>query len=144
MDEDLEDNLFSGGLTASDYDVLTSGNYAAAQDPYTASDNGTVNNGVQGTGTASSAGLVDPGVTGSTYTPPSWLSQITGAVTGLAGTAGAVNTQLAPLIGGVPAAGPGVAGQPVAGTTFSIGGISITPVMLIIGAVVAFLLFRKK
>lgn len=144
MDPTLEDNLFSGGLTASDYDLLTSGTYAAAQDPYTAIDNGTVNNGVQGTGNASSAGLVDPGTTGSTYTPPNWLSSLTGALTAGTTLAGAVNTQLAPIIGGKPAAGPAQAGQPATGTTFSIGGIKFTPVVLIVLAVVAFLLFGKK
>lgn len=144
MDDTLDDNLFSGGLTASDYDLLTSGSYAASQDPYTASDNGTVNNGVTGTGSASSAGLVDPGVNGSTYTPPSWLASITGAATALGTAAGAVNTQLAPIIGGKPAAGPAQAGQTTAGTTFSIGGIQVSPVVLIVLAVLAFLIFGKK
>jgi hypothetical protein len=90
----------SGGMTASDYDVLTGGSLSANQNLYDALDNGTLN-------TKSSGGK-----TTSTYTPPAWLRA---TMKTSAGTQRTAATSNAPLINGMPASGPAEAGQPQRG-----------------------------
>src|SRR5579872_916744 len=72
-DEDFSTDqaAISGNSSPSDWDLLTGGVYADAQDPATALDNGTVNNAVAGTGLATSVGTIAPPSDGSSYSPAS-------------------------------------------------------------------------
>jgi hypothetical protein len=151
MDFSTADNsAIFGYASPSDYDLLTGGSYSTAQDPYTAVDNGTVNNSTTGTGTASTQGTATPPAGGASYTPPSWLSSITGLASSVGSAVNSGYTSILPIIGGKPAAGPAQAGQvPATGTakTVSVGGssFSMTTLLLVIaGIAAAFFFFKKK
>jgi len=137
-------DAIAGNASPSVYDSLTGGLFANFQDPFSATDTGTVNNSTTGTGTASPAGTITPPTGGSSFSPPSWLQ----AITGLSTAVGNAYTSLSPVIGGKPAPGPGTAGQAKPGaTTLSFGGTAITASTLIIGAlalVVLFFFLKKK
>src|SRR5579872_6164544 len=148
-DEDFSTDqaAISGNSSPSDWDLLTGGVYADAQDPATALDNGTVNNAVAGTGLATSVGTIAPPSDGSSYSPASWLS----ALSGIANTAGQISTQLAPVIGGRPVISPAQAGQPLpVGSATVPGSAANKPNYLIyaIGGIVlvaiGWFFFRKK
>jgi hypothetical protein len=109
-------NAVSGNASASDYDLLTGGSLSYFQDPFSAADNGTLNNNTTSspTGTASPSGTMTPPANGASYTPPSWLQSLFGQGTS-GGVGGAINTAVGSLINGQHAAGPAQAGQ--TGTT---------------------------
>jgi hypothetical protein len=141
MDETNADlNAISGNGSPSDYDLLTGGMYSSSQDPYSAVDNGTVNNSTTGTGSASAQGTITPPAGGASYTPPSWLQSLN-ALTSSAASLSPIVTQANALINGRPVTGPAQAGQQATpgSPTFSLGGgISLGKiaigVVLVLGA----------
>jgi hypothetical protein len=134
----------SGNGTPASYDVSTDGYYSANQDTATALDNGTLVNTATGAlaGSAPTAGTLTPPANGASYTPPGWLS----GLTGLGSSLGNLVTQATGIINGKPATGPGTSGNtPAAGATVSVGGLSLSTPMLLIGAaIVGFILLKKK
>lgn len=144
MDQtNADQNAILGMGSPSDYDLLTGGSYSSAQDPFTANDDGTVNNAVTGTGTASAKGTVTPPAGGASYTPPAWLQDLTG----LGAAANQAYTSVAPIIGGKPAPGPAAAGQQPAGAAKTVSGTIAgfpTKTVLIIAGIAALFFFWKK
>lgn len=106
-------SAIGGGASPSDYDLLTGGLLAFAQDPFSAADNGTLNNqdslGPDGTPVGTGAAVTPtvptpPGA--SSYTPPNWATLLTN----LAGTASNIVTTAGGVINGKPVNSPGQAG----------------------------------
>lgn len=147
-----DQSLIDGTGDPSQYDVATGGVYAASQNPVDALDNGTINNSVTGTGTASPANTVTPPAGGSSYTPSSWLSSLAGlgsVAQNLAQTAAQINTTAQPIINGKPAVSPAAAGVPASTSPLvTVGKSSISTTMLIVGALVvaaiAYFATKKK
>ena len=126
MDETADDSLILGTGSPADYDAVTGGSLAAAQDPFSSADEGTLNSSNTGTGGAPATNAVAAPSSGSSSTPPFWLSSLFGAASSAATTA---NTTAATIIGGKPAVSPTQAGQStlpttrtvtIAGQTFSL------------------------
>lgn len=142
MDETSDDSLVNGTGSPSDYDMITGGAYSYNQTAFDTVDNGTTANTSTGTGSAPAANA--PPANGSSYTPPGWLSSLSG----LATTAGQVTTQLTPIINGKPATSPAAAGQSGANTGNAPAGAlvksSSTVLLFLAAGVAALFLFGKK
>lgn len=140
---DADWDSIMGNATGADYDVITGGYYADAQDPWTALDNGLINNGQVGTGDGGAAykQYATAPAGGSSYTPPGWWQNLTGFI----GAAGNVATSVAPIINGKPAISPSAAGQlnTTGAATVSYGGF---PIMWIVAAAIGLLalLFLRR